>query len=182
MRTEATLSALVAALTANCGDIYEACREVGLSPLFLSRWRKDDAKVNGDIEEACRVGTMRIESIAIQRVAHGTAEDVYYKGEVVGERRDYHDGLMQTILKGRIAHVYGSDAAQSNIFNGPVQINNMPRATNYDEWLGMKDAQEAREQRKRLPAPDNDALLEKIVDAGTDFTVVHSPQFAGLGL
>lgn len=175
MRTQDTLSSLIAELTANCGDIYDACRAVGVSPLFLSRWRKDDVKVNEEIEEACRVGTMRLDSIAVQRVAHGTVEDVYYKGEVVGEKRNFHDGLFQTVLKAKLPQVYGGDEGARTVFNGPVQINNMPRANSYAEWLEMKDATES---RRALPPPlvqDND-----VIDA--DFVSINSPQFAGLGL
>lgn len=171
MRTASTLSALVAELSANCGDMFEACRSVGVSTIFVSQWRKDDKQVDADLSEAERVGSMRLESEAIRRAVHGVEKGVYYKGEKVDTEVVYSDGLLQTVLKARLP-AYKTGEGGGTTFTGPTQINIMPRATNYDEWLAMKDATT---NRKALPAP------EAVEDA--EFTAVPaSPQFEGLGL
>jgi hypothetical protein len=39
------------------------------------------------------------------------------------------------------------------VFNGPTQINVMPRAETYEEWLKMKDITLNRRDNPQLPAP-----------------------------
>jgi hypothetical protein len=153
-RTQSTLDWLVQALQRNCGDMYEACRIVGVSPMFVRTWMKDDKTVADALQEAERVGAMAIESEAIRRAVKGWEKDVYFKGEVVGQEVVYSDGLMQTLLKGRLRERYGGDTENGGgiTVHGQAQINIMPRANNYDEWLRMKDTTLTR--RDALDAAD----------------------------
>lgn len=157
MRTQITLDALTTELQRNCGDILAACKMVGVSLIFVNQWRKDDKKVDEVLVEAERVGTQGLVSAAIQRAVHGTQEDVYYKGEVVGEKTNYSDGLLQTLLKAKVP-----EFAKENE-GGSVQVqvnvaNIMPRAKDYTEWLAMKD----QTANRALPAPSNndDMVIE----------------------
>lgn len=184
MRTQATLEALVQALQVNCGDRFDACSRVMVSPMFLTQWCKDDEDVAAQIAEAERVGALSLQSEAIRRAVRGVSKGVYFKGERVDEETVYSDGLLTQLLKARLPDTFGPDAAESrgNVFNGPTQINIMPRANTYDEWLSMKDATLKRRDAldaadiaaKSLPAPDVTIDVQAIpVDA--------SP-FEGLGL
>jgi hypothetical protein len=162
-RTQATLDALVQALQVNCGDLFDACRRCAVSLVFVNQWKKDDKEVADVLNEAERVGALALQSVAIKRAVHGVEKGVYFKGERVDTEIQYSDGLLTTLLKGRLPDIYGADAAESrgNTFNGPTQINIMPRAENYEDWLRMKDATlerrdalDAAEGRgKALPAP-----------------------------
>jgi hypothetical protein len=156
MRTAATLEALVRALQTNCGDMYDACRQACVSPVFVKAWVKDDQDVAEQLAEAERVGALQIESEAIRRAVRGHDEPVYFKGAEVGSRKVYSDGLMQTLLKGRLRERYGADGEGGGItVNGQAQINIMPRANSYDEWLRMRDSTMAlRDKEKLLPSPD----------------------------
>lgn len=159
MRTEANLSALVAALVSNCGDMYEACRCVGLSLLFVQNWRKDDQKVDTELMSAEQAGYMQIESVAMKRAMHGHEEPVFYQGEEIGSRTVHHDGLLTKIMEARIpAYKKGVDG-QNTTFNGPTQINIMPRANSYGEWLEMKTSTLAK-RVPSLPAPMNDDIID----------------------
>jgi hypothetical protein len=160
MRTETTLSALIAALTSNYGDMYDACCKVGVSLMFVAQWRKDDAKVHEQLAEAERVGAMRIESAALQRAVHGHTEPVFYQGEECGSRTVHHDGLMAKILEARVpGYRKGDDDGARIVVNGgQVQINNMPRAESYEQWLQMRTATLALRDRPALPPPDNDII------------------------
>jgi hypothetical protein len=173
VRTQQKLDALIAELTANCGDMYEACKSTGMSLQFVSQWRKDDSKTDAEIREAINLGTMRIESAAIKRAVEGVEEDIYYQGDIVGSKTVYSDGLHALLLKGRMAEVYGKDAGNSNTFNGPTQINVMPRAEDYSQWLEMKRLAET----KALPAPEND-----VIDAVFSPVPDRITAFEGLGL
>jgi DNA-binding transcriptional regulator YdaS (Cro superfamily) len=138
MRNEATLAALVGELQRNCGDTLAAAKAVGVSLVFVNQWAKDDPKVKEQLVEAAAVGTQGLVSAAIQRAVHGVQEDIYYKGEVCGEKTVYSDGLLQTLLKAKVQEFAnpGENGGQVNVH---VQVANlMPRATTYEEWLAMK--------------------------------------------
>lgn len=163
-RTQATLDALEQALQVNCGDLFDACQRVRVSMVFVRQWMKDDKDVAEVITEAERVGAMSLQSAAIKRAVHGVEKGVYYKGDRVDTEIQYSDGLLVTLLKGRLPEIYGpeGDGKTGNTFNGPTQINIMPRADNYADWLRMKDITLERRDAldaadaaaKALPAPD----------------------------
>lgn len=139
MRNELNLAALKEALVANYGDFFEACQVTGLSPMFVRTWMKDDADVREALENAEQVGSLRLESVAIKRGVHGVEEDVYYQGNVVGQTTKYSDGLLTTLMKGRLKDRYG-DTSNTNVnLNIAQQLQIMPRAGSYEEWLVMRD-------------------------------------------
>lgn len=159
-RTQATLDAIVQTLQVNCGDLFDACKRCLVSPVFVRQWMKDDKDVAALIVEAERVGALALQSEAIRRAVHGVEKGVYFKGEMVDTETVYSDGLLTTLLKGRMAETFGGEEQRGATFNGPTQINIMPRANTYDEWLAMKDATLTRRDgmdktdANMLPAPD----------------------------
>lgn len=171
MRTELTLSALVSRLQENCGDMLDACKAVGVSLIFVNQWRKDDKQVNERLTEAERVGTQGLVSEAIRRGVRGHDEDVYFKGEVVGSRKVFSDGLLQSLLKAKIPE-FSKDGESSGAHVTVNIANVMPRATNYTEWLAMKQATLA-PPPEQLPAPDVQV---------TDAEFCEVPSFGGIEL
>lgn len=151
MRTDEKLQELCERLHYNCGDIHEAARYCLVSPAFVMSWIKDDKTAASKIEEARRVGYAGLESEAIRRAVHGIEKSVYYKGVVVGTEQVYSDGLLTKLMEARLPE-YNKKEGGGNNFLGPTQINIMPRANTYEEWLQMKDATLA---RRELPAPDS---------------------------
>lgn len=189
MRTKERLDGLIAELTANCGDMYEACRAQGVSTMFVLAWRKDDKEVDSQLEEAQRCGRMNLISHAIKRATVGVEKGVYYQGEQIATETVYSDSLLGTMLK-TIPEFRDPDAGAKNVFNGPTQINLMPRAKNYDEWLSMKDSTN---NRRQLPAPVEDVIDAEFapipsnehaesLEAIARIMGPPSPQLAGLGL
>ncbi len=152
MRTDANLKAVCDALQQNCGDMHNAARQAGISPHFLYVWMKDDPEASKQVNEAQRVGWGAIESAIIQRAVHGVEKDVYYKGAVVGQQREYSDTLLGRLAEARIPE-YKKGEAGTNNFSGPTQINIMPRAENFEQWLEMKRATLANRELDALPAP-----------------------------
>lgn len=137
MRTDENLKIICDQLRQNYGDLHASARRAGLSLDFITNWIKDDQEAAKEIEEAQRVGYMGLESVAIARGVHGVQEDVFYKGEVVGQKTNYSDTLLSKVMDARIpAYKKGSEGG--NTFTGPTQINIMPRAENFDQWLEMK--------------------------------------------
>lgn len=166
MRSEMTLALLETQLQSNCGDILAACRSVGVSLVFVNQWRKDDSKVHERLTEAERVGTQGLISAAIQRGVHGVEKGIYYKGERVDSERVYSDTLLTTLLKAKVPE-FAKDGEGGGGGGGvTVNIANiMPRATNYDEWLAMKQNTLA-PPVQALPQIVEDAEYEEIAFKG----------------
>lgn len=152
MRTEDTLERICNQITMNCGDRLQACQTVGVSLQFLDLWCKDDPKVAERVQEAERFGVQGLYSAAVQRAVRGVEEDVYYKGDVVGQKIVYSDSLLTTLLKGKLADFKKED--QTAATNVQVNVAIMPRANNYDEWLQMK----AKTIAPAIEAPKNEPI------------------------
>lgn len=142
MRTEMTLLCLLERLQANCGDMLDACARTGVSLIFVEQWRKDDPKVHEKLQEAERVGTQGLVSAAIKRAVAGVDEDVYFKGQVVGVKKNYSDGLLQTLLKAKIPE-FAKDGEGGTAHVTVNVANIMPRAENYEQWLAMRTSTNA---------------------------------------
>jgi hypothetical protein len=153
MRTDAKLKEICDQLSQAHGDLHTTARRCGVSPQFIMQWIKDDTEAAKQIEEAQRVGYMGLESAAIQRAVHGVEEDVFYKGEVCGTKTNYSDTLLSKLLEARVP-AFKKGEQSTNTFNGPTQINIMPRAETYDQWLEMKKTTlDDRAKQKALAAP-----------------------------
>lgn len=183
MRNETTLDALSVELQRNCGDILAACKAVGVSLIFVNQWRKDDKKTDEALTEAERVGTQGLVSAAIQRGVHGVEEAVYHKGQVVGYKTNYSDGLLGKLLDAKIDGFGKGDTAPMQVNVNVANI--MPRAANYSEWLAMKD----QTINRALPAPDEDreasleALSRIMCEPPIDAEYVEvEPAFRGIDL
>lgn len=157
MRTEALLDAICETLARNCGDMHAAALDNGVSPQFLTAWAKDDKETQDRLTEAARIGYMGLESEAMRRAVKGIDKGIYYKGELVATEKQYSDSLLVKLMEARIPEYRTkslSEAQPSQTFNGPVQVNMMPRANNFEEWLEMKRMVESNYQAARaLPEP-----------------------------
>ena len=163
-----TLVRLKQELQQNCGDMFDACKRVGVSMIFVQQWRKDDKEVDEALREAEQVGQQYLVSAAIERGVRGVEEDVYYKGIVVGQKRVYSDGLLTTLLKAKIPDFHKDAEGGVNV---NVQIANvMPRADNYEQWLTMKE-----NTTKHLAAP-----AKQVVEA--EYVEIERNPFEGIGL
>lgn len=165
MRTDEKLNALCERLSHNCGDIHDAARYCELTPHFVMQWIKDDSVAAGRVLEAQRTGWLGLETEAIRRAVRGVEEEIYYKGEVVGTKQVFSDGLLGKLLEARVPE-YSKKEGGGNTFMGPTQINIMPRATNYEEWLAMRDKTLELRDLEALPAPDTtvDAEYTELTD------------------
>lgn len=137
MRTDLNLMQICAELRTNYGDMFKTALAVGLSVDFIEKWKKDDAEAREQVDEAQRVGRMGLASVLIDRAVNGTVEDVYHRGEVVGQKIVRSDMLLVKAVE-----AYDTDFKKGGDGSGGVhvnvQVNNMPRASNFAEWLDMK--------------------------------------------
>jgi hypothetical protein len=166
-RTQETLDALRDELERNCGDFYGACKAVGVSPGFVRRWQSEDAEIAAQLAEAKSVGALGLIHAAKTRAVDGVVEEIYYQGEVVGEKRVYSDGLLTTMLKANLPE-YAAGGGTSVTVNLANIVQTMPRASNYQEWLDMQKplalpAPEDAEYSICLPVPEEDPAMADIL-------------------
>jgi hypothetical protein len=181
-RTQEALALLEAAIASNHGDIATAARSLGVDPRHVHMWMLAEPEAATAIKAAQLVGYASIESAAIRRAVHGVERPVYYKGNICGYQTEYSDGLMATVLKARVP---GYNPEQVHSHSHMVNVNLMPRASNYEEWqlqresalaLPMLEAgsetTDAQEQRQRaLQAPSESGEAEESVE----YTEVEEP-------
>jgi hypothetical protein len=114
------------------GDLAKACRALSINIRHLRIWLEREPEMHARIRAAQLDGYAHIESAAIDRAVNGVEKAVYYQGEVVGYETQYSDALMNTILKARVPG-YNPDSNVNH--NHTVQVQIMPRANTYEEWL-----------------------------------------------
>lgn len=93
LREHGTVSAAATAAGRNRSYCYEARAN---DPAFAAAWDEIDGAV-----------TDQLEAEAIRRAKDGVINDVYFRGEVVGQERVYSDSLLQFLLRGKRPEVYG---------------------------------------------------------------------------
>lgn len=90
-----------------CVDI--ACRRVGMSDVSAYRLRRsprgDPFRIAWDA--ALDFAAFRLEQAAMSRALNGVARPIFYKGEQVGETRDYDERLTMFLLRTRRAERFG---------------------------------------------------------------------------
>jgi hypothetical protein len=155
-RSPETLSALEEAICSNAGDLTRACHSLGINPRELHQWTLADPSIQAAIKTAQMIGWASLESEAYRRAVLGVEEDVYYQGEVVGKKQVYSDGLLATLLKARVPG-FAPEEQKAGV---TVNVNLMPRASTYEEWLDHKQ-----EALKQLTTDVQDAEYEPVSGA-----------------
>lgn len=81
--------------------VEEACRAVGKSPAsaYALRRRIDAASFRAAWDAALDYAVGRLADAAMSRALHGVARPIFYKGELVGERRYYDERLTMFMLR-----------------------------------------------------------------------------------
>jgi hypothetical protein len=136
-RTPEVLEALEEALIACHGDLPSAARRIRVPLRQVHMWTAADPEAYNRVREAQIIGWQSLESVAYKRAVKGIKEDVYYQGLVVGQRKVYSDGLLSQLLKARVP-AFNTDAATAQRSPVSVNVNVMPRASSYEEWVAQR--------------------------------------------
>lgn len=161
-RIPAMLEALEEALCKSHGDMTSACRMLNTSPRNVAQWRQADPEVDARLREAQMIGWASLENAAYERAVVGVDVPIYQKGELVGYRKEYSDGLLAQMLKARVPGYGGEEAAARAL---TVNVNLMPRASSYEEWVGHREHVLNSEKAKideKLPETVIEASFEEI--------------------
>lgn len=116
--------------------VVKAATAAGYSnsvPMY--RMRKEDPEFAKAWDEAAQSGADILEKEAVRRAVEGTMEEIYWKGEVVGEKINYSDALLIRLLK---AHKPDKFADNTKV-QGEINVNHgvviLPgKITDTEEW------------------------------------------------
>jgi hypothetical protein len=89
--------------------VETACRRVGVSRQSAYRLRARDCAgaFRAAWDQALDVGVTQLEEAALSRALHGVPRPIFYKGEQVGETRDYDERLTMFLLRARRPQRFG---------------------------------------------------------------------------
>jgi hypothetical protein len=104
--------------------IAKVCKTVGVGYDAFHKARKKDPEFDAAVKEALDIGWDLTEAEAHRRAVRGVREDIFFKGEKIGEKRLYSDSLLKFLLKGRKpkrynpgVHVRVDDDDEKFVFN-----------------------------------------------------------------
>ena len=89
--------------------VEQACRRVGMTRQSAYRLRRDPRArgFRDGWDNALDHGLHQLEEAAMSRALHGVPQPVFYKGEKIGERREYDERLTMFLLRNRRPQRYG---------------------------------------------------------------------------
>ena len=121
---------------AECACVEEACRRVGMSDrsAYALRRREGAEAFRDAWDAALDYALHRLEQAAIGRALNGVVRPVYYKGEQVGEWREYDERLTMFLLRTRRAGRYGAWIDRTIPFEDPEQLDNSAGRVAWHCW------------------------------------------------
>jgi transposase-like protein len=106
--------------------VSEIAQQIQVGTKTIREWRQRDPVFDEQYREAETAFIDSLEREAVRRALHGTAEVIVNGGQIVMDprsskddpqplmRRNYSDGLMMFVLKGRRREVYGDKVETDN--------------------------------------------------------------------
>ena len=126
------------------GLVNKAARHIGTTSRTVNAELKADQEFSDSFDESMSLYLESLEEEIHRRAVQGVEEDVYYKGEVVGEKQVYSDQLLVFLTKANIEK-YGDRSKQDIHITGGVLVAAAP-SSDGQSWLAAQEA-------KALPAP-----------------------------
>jgi len=133
------------------GKVKTAAEAAGYADSsFMGRIRRQDEEFAKEWEQALRTAAEDVlEPAAIERAVEGVMEDVYYQGDVVGQRINYSDQLLMFLLRGAKPEKFRENVNVSGRLDGEFGVSVIPMvASDEDNW--EKSAIELHERHKMV--------------------------------
>jgi hypothetical protein len=86
--------------------VSKACEDAGITTSTAYQARGRDPEFFKEWDEAYESGSDLLEEEAWRRAKEGTVEDVYFQGQVVGQKRTFSDMLLVKLLEARRPEKY----------------------------------------------------------------------------
>ncbi len=123
-------------LLAQTGKVAASARAVGFaSTAYLQKLRRDDEDFAEAWGQSVEAAGDVLEEEAIRRANEGTVEEIYYKGEVVGQKLLYSDQLLMFLLRGNRPEKYNQGGHAGANINVKFGVAVLPMtAASEEEW------------------------------------------------
>ena len=88
------------------GLITKSAKAIGAERSLIYQWIDKFPEFAQRVEDAKQEVLEAVEEEAYRRALEGTERDEYYKGEVIGQYREFSDRLLEILLKALAPHKY----------------------------------------------------------------------------
>ena len=151
-------------LLAESGKPTDCAKAVGLTtPKHLYKMRSEDPDFAEKWDLAIRVHVARMEEEADRRGMEGIMEPVYYKGEVVGHKRNFSDQLLMFRMKGEAPEKYAQNLKVSGGIEGKFGVAFLPMtAADMESWERRSQNMHVKENEETITLDPED--IEDITD------------------
>ena len=134
------------------GNVRTACRAASVAPATAYRWRRACRHFARGWEAALVVARAQVEEVLADRALNGVSEEIWHRGELVGERRRHDTRLL-------LAHLARLDAraADMNIADAAAQFDDALEHFARDGTLGVPEREADTGEALAAPAsaPEN---------------------------
>jgi hypothetical protein len=118
---------------ADTGRRYQAAAAAGISGETARLHRKTDKAFDEACKEAFGAFQDKLEQEIYRRAVDGVDEPVFQKGQLVGKKRVYSDGLMQMLVKRFIPEYRDKQQVDMNVKGGVLVVGKQDQTE--AEWL-----------------------------------------------
>ena len=127
------------------GVKYASCQEFGIGGNWVVKRIKELAEEGEPQwlelwEQSLELFADDLEAEMYRRAVHGTDKPVFYKGEVVGEIREYSDQLAITLAKATRPEKFRENVKLDADVKGGVLV--VPGKMSVEEWLAQNSDQQ----------------------------------------
>ncbi|MHA2063680.1 MAG: hypothetical protein ACXABY_04775 [Candidatus Thorarchaeota archaeon] len=149
-------------MLAKTGSVNAARDAVGYaSATNLYQFRRENEEFAAEWDVAVNIAADRFEDEVDRRAVEGIDEDIYFKGEVVGQKKVYSDALLQFRLRGMRPSKYNPQQGGSNI-NVKFGVAVLPmQADSEEDWESRAVDMHAGQQIITLEDKPVENVLEK---------------------
>ena len=120
-----------------------AAKAAGISRQSHYRWLKTDPDYPGRYQEAKAESAQLLEDEAVRRARDGVVEQIYYQGQVVGQKLNYSDTLLIFLLKAanpeKYRERYDMQAKVETKSDQPPVVMALSEVLTLDEAKRLKD-------------------------------------------
>lgn len=138
------------------GLIVQAARSAGTNSRRIKKECEDDKEFGVDFQEALMDYAESCQKELHRRAIDGVTEDVYFQGVVCGQKQNYSDALLTTLVKAKSPEFREKLSVDTTIHGGVLCV--LPQAVSPEAWI------EATKQAQ-LPAAPTEEEEENIIDA-----------------
>lgn len=108
-KTKEFMTRYLIAYSRNDGFIGPTNKEMDVTGATIQRWRREDADFDAALREIFDNSLDVLEKEAYKRAHQGEEEDIYYQGQVVGQRKNKSDALLMWYINNKRGYANKSE-------------------------------------------------------------------------